>query len=192
MIDLGQMLRGSPTGDLKKAQKRAKAIGVDVSLQALEAHHLSGGDPNLLIEALEFAQANSIEISWMEAQALDLATRSSSGDIMQVLLDCVPTHKFSFDTFSPEDPELLVGFTRDGHRVKADCTLTYRKTPSHFYGDFLKLQQEYIAVMVAILINKSSRFDSLKMAIASHEAKILSKYAEKGVQSVSIEYTKYV
>lgn len=179
-----------PVSEIRKALAVVERNGLSVTLRELAGHHLIGGDIEALVNGLLFAREHSIPLNRHEAVAIDLAKLSTGKPLAAVLTACVEPRIYTFDTFSPEDSEPLAGFTRDGTRVEATCTLTYRLTPQHVFGWTIERQHERLAVRIAVLINKAPDPHLLEMARPQHEQTLLSLGADAGVQDVSLKYQR--
>jgi hypothetical protein len=181
---------GVPATRMARALSRAEQNGLGTTLRELAAHHRAGGDAEAVVAGLAFAREHAIRLNWREATVIDLAGVSTGKSLSEVLAACVEPRTRTFDTFSPDDAELLVGFTRDGTRIGAACTLGYRLTPQHVFGATIERQHERLAVRIAILINKAPDPHMLEVARPRHEQTLLSLCAEAGVENVSLAYRR--
>jgi hypothetical protein len=184
------MRLGIPATTMAHALSLGEQDGLGITLRELAAHHRAGGDAEAVVAGLVFAREHSIRLNWLEATVIDLAGHSTGKALADVLAACVEPRTCTFNTFSPDDSEPLVGFTRDGTRIGAACTLRYRLTPQHVFGATVERQQERLAVRIAILINKAADPHLLERARSRHEQALLSLCAEAGVQDVSLEYRR--
>jgi len=188
MEKLGIGLRGGSAKKISEILQIAQENGVQVTPHAIESHQLAGGNPAEVINALIFAKKNSIDLNWMQAAAIDLSKRSIGKTLEEVLNECTKEKTYTFNTFSPDDSESLVGFTRDGNKIKATCTISYYLTPHHAFGQTIEGQQERIAVKVAILINKASDPYNLQLLKSQHEQQIVFFTSSSGIQNISLKY----
>jgi hypothetical protein len=184
------MRLGIPPAKMTKALSLAEQNGLGITLPELAAHHLAGGDAEAVVAGLVFAREHSIRLNWREATAIDLAGASNGESLAEVLAACVEPRTYTFDTFSPDDSEPIVGFTRDGARIGAVCALRYRLTPQHVFGATIERQHERLAVRTAIFINKAADPHALEVARPRHEQMLLSLCAEAGVEDVSLAYRR--
>jgi hypothetical protein len=179
-----------PAARMARALALAEQNGLGTTLRELAAHHLAGGDAEAVVAGLVFAREHAIRLNWREATVIDLAGVSTGKSLSDVLAACAEPRTCTFDTFSPDDAEPLVGFTRDGTRIAATCTLRYRLTPQHVFGATIERQLEHLAVRIVILINEAADPQTLEIARSRHEQALLSLCAEAGVQDVSLEYRR--
>lgn len=70
---LGMTLRSTPIGKMRKALALSESAGLAVTPGELEAHHLSGGDPLVLVKALVTAKELGIHTTFHEMAATSLA-----------------------------------------------------------------------------------------------------------------------
>ncbi len=179
-----------PVSKVARTLSLIERNGLGITLRELTAHHLAGGDVEAVVNGLLFAREHSIPLHWREATAIDLVRSSTGKALPEVLGACAEPRTYTFDTFSADGPGPLVGFTRDGTRIRATCTLRYRLTPQHVFGSTIERQHERLAVRIAILINEAPDPHLLEMAKSQHEQRLLSLCVEAGVQDVSLEYRR--
>lgn len=70
-----RLRRVSPAAIVRPLIKATKA-GLELTTNELEAHHLAGGDVNLVVDALIAAQRADIDLEFERAAAIDLAGRN--------------------------------------------------------------------------------------------------------------------
>lgn len=78
---IAMQLRKVPTGLLVGFYIRARQAGVDVSLERLEVHYLTGGDVAAVVDALISADKANIGLTFEKAAAIDLAGRDVNGAV---------------------------------------------------------------------------------------------------------------
>jgi hypothetical protein len=184
------LLRGQRIDTIANALKIADANNLDISFRNLSCHQLAGGDVEAVVAAMALAKKNNISLAWTEASAIDLAGAATGKHLVRIIEECISRHEYSFDTFSPDDKEPLVGFTRDGTPIKVKCTLRYRLKPQHVFGQTIENYQEPIAVKVAIIVNKAQSFSDLQMQKSKYEQTLLSFAAKSGVEQVNLNFEK--
>lgn len=72
---LGMRLRGVPIDRILEAYVRLKQGEIDVGLDALEAHHLAGGDVRRIADWMVATKAAGLDASWGQLAKADLAKR---------------------------------------------------------------------------------------------------------------------
>jgi len=185
---LGQMLRGVSSREVSAALRLAEENDMDISPVQVESHLRAGGDAVAVVRGLVRAKEHGIALDWTTAMSIDLCRGNTGKGLEEVVEACMPLKEHRFDTFSSDDPESLVGFARDGSAVKATCTLRYRLTPEHVFGQSIDQLQERLAVRVAVLMNRAADASDLQMKRSEHERVLLSMSAEAGVEGVSLDY----
>ncbi|HNW34142.1 MAG TPA: flotillin-like FloA family protein [Candidatus Ozemobacteraceae bacterium] len=76
---LGMRLRGVPPHAVVEPAIAAARNGLEVSLHALEAHHLAGGNAGKVVAALISARRAGFSLDLKQASAIDLAGQDVSG-----------------------------------------------------------------------------------------------------------------
>lgn len=180
-------LRKSRVKPIKEALRLAEKAGISTTAAQLEAHQLAGGDPVRVVESTACAKQHGIPAEFPTLCALDLAGK----DTLAVVKACLESKQHQFDTYSSETNEKIVGWTQDGAKVAAACTITYRLPVHHVFGWSPDLLQERLGAKLAVHVNTARDYRSLELAKPQHEAQllVLAKEAAETVQEIQIQYS---
>ena len=118
----GMRLRKVPPGIIVTSKITAQKAGLDVSINQLESHFLSGGNVKKVVEALIHASKAHIHLDWEHATAIDLAGRD--------VLDAV---KLSVNPRVIETPA-VAAMARNGIQVRAVAKVTVRANLDRLVG----------------------------------------------------------
>jgi uncharacterized protein YqfA (UPF0365 family) len=118
----GMRLRKVPPGVIVTSKITAQKAGLDVSINQLESHFLSGGNVKKVVEALIHASKAHIHLDWEHATAIDLAGRD--------VLDAV---KLSVNPRVIETPA-VAAMARNGIQVRAVAKVTVRANLDRLVG----------------------------------------------------------
>lgn len=119
---IGMKLRRVKPSNIILPKIKASKAGVDVSINQLESHYLSGGKVNKVIDALIAAHRANLKLTFEKASAIDLAGRD--------ILDAV---KMSVKPKIIETP-LVVAVAKDGIEVKVRARVTVRANLDRLIG----------------------------------------------------------
>ena len=124
LLDLFLMrFRGIPPTTLVKALIMSTKAGIaGVDLAELETHHLSGGNVQLVIDALVSADKARLPLDYNTATAIDLAGRN----VLQAVQMCV--------TPKVIETELVANMAKDGIQVKAKARITVKANIQKLVG----------------------------------------------------------
>jgi uncharacterized protein YqfA (UPF0365 family) len=111
---VGMRLRRVVPSMIVQPMIKATKAGLIIDITELEAHHLAGGDVNMVIDALIAAQRADIDLGFEKAAAIDLAGRN--------VLEAV---KMSVNPKVIETP-IIAGVAMNGIEVKAKAKVTVR------------------------------------------------------------------
>jgi uncharacterized protein YqfA (UPF0365 family) len=130
---LGMTFRKVNASVITRSKIMAVTAGIatdDITTQALEAHFLSGGDVPLVIRSLVAAhKAKTIELTFREATAIDLAGRN--------ILEAVQTSVYPKVIDCPEKGaarKSLDAVARDGIQLKVSARVTVRANLQQLIG----------------------------------------------------------
>ena len=115
-------LRKVPPRQIVIPKISATKAGLDVGLEAMEAHFLAGGNVNAVILALISADKANIELTFERAASIDLAGR----DVLEAV-------KLSVNPKVINTP-LVAAVAKDGIQVKALCRVTVRANIDRLVG----------------------------------------------------------
>lgn len=184
---LGMTFRNTPIGKIRKAPALCESAGLAVTPGELEAHHLCGKDPLVLVEALVTAQELGINTTFREMAAISLTGQ----DLSALLLEASNERSVTFETFSPQRDEHIKGFTQDRQETHATVTVTYSLSPSQiaFHFDFRPVH-ERLGAAVSVYINTAADIRALQIKKTAHESelKTLAIGMLPGIRSVAVEY----
>lgn len=116
-----RLRRVSPTEIVQPLIKATKA-GLDLTTNQLEAHHLAGGNINLVVDALIAAQRANIDLEFEQAAAIDLAGR----DVFEAV-------QVSVNPKVIETP-VIAGVAMNGIEVQAKAKVTVRANIERLVG----------------------------------------------------------
>ena len=115
-------LRNVPTADLVDTYVKANKAGCEVGLDRIEAHFLSGGNIDNVVNALIAASRANIKLSFPQAAAIDLAGRDVLGAVrMQVNPHVIATGD-------------VCGVAKNGIEVMAKAKVTVRANLATMVG----------------------------------------------------------
>lgn len=116
-----RLRRVSPASIVQPLIKATKA-GLVLTTDQLEAHHLAGGDINLVVDALIAAQRANIDLEFEQAAAIDLAGR----DVFEAV-------QVSVNPKVIETP-VIAGVAMNGIEVQAKAKVTVRANIERLVG----------------------------------------------------------
>lgn len=119
---VGMKLRRVVPARIIKPKIKAAKAGLDVSINELEAHFLSGGNVDRVIDSLIAAQKAEIPLSFKRATAIDLAGR----DVLEAV-------KMSVNPKVIETP-LIAAIAKNGIELKARARVTVRANIDRLIG----------------------------------------------------------
>ncbi|MBN2557479.1 MAG: flotillin-like protein FloA [Clostridia bacterium] len=119
---VGMKLRRVVPARIIKPKIKAAKAGLDVSINDLEAHFLSGGNVDRVIDSLIAAQKAEIPLSFKRATAIDLAGR----DVLEAV-------KMSVNPKVIETP-LIAAIAKNGIELKARARVTVRANIDRLIG----------------------------------------------------------
>lgn len=119
---VGMKLRRVVPARIIKPKIKAAKAGLDVSINDLEAHFLSGGNVDRVIDALIAAQKAEIPLTFKRATAIDLAGR----DVLEAV-------KMSVNPKVIETP-LIAAIAKNGIELKAKARVTVRANIDRLIG----------------------------------------------------------
>ena len=123
LLDLiGMRFRGVPPHSIINPAIMAKKGGIEVSLQALESHHLAGGNVTKVVCALIAAQRAGIDLGFKQATAIDLAGR----DVLDAVRLCVKPKVIQ--------TPLVAAMAKNGIQVKAIARVTVKADINKLVG----------------------------------------------------------
>jgi uncharacterized protein YqfA (UPF0365 family) len=126
-------LRGIPVGFIVDNRITAVKSGLDVSIDDLSTHYLSGGNVDMVVQALIAAQRAGIHLDFNRACAIDLATKGTGKTVLEAV-------KTSVNPKVIDCPAAISGKTtidavaKDGIVIKARARVTVRTNLDRFVG----------------------------------------------------------
>ncbi len=84
LIDM--KIRRVPPSPIVKSMILAEKEGIDIPMDALEAHSLAGGDVEHVVKGMIMAKNNNVHLSFKEACEMDLARKNLTKDVSPELL----------------------------------------------------------------------------------------------------------
>jgi hypothetical protein len=186
--NIGMFLRGTPVRRLRKLEKISKENDLGLTTMDLEAHFLSGGDPEGVIEALIRAKELGVETDFNMVCALDL---SKAMNPLEAVTKASKEQHLEFDTFSSAWAYKILATTRSGDKVGARIFLSYRLSPLKLALGFNpQVLQEMLSSSLATNIRGASCIKELKETKESQEKKLLeiAKSIVASVSNLKLEY----
>lgn len=119
---VGMRLRRVSPSEIVQPLIKATKAGLNLTTNELEAHHLAGGNVNLVVDALIAAQRANIDLDFENAAAIDLAGRNVF-EAVQV----------SVNPKVIETP-IIAGVAMDGIEVMAKAKVTVRANIERLVG----------------------------------------------------------
>ena len=126
-------LRKVPVGFVVDNRITAMKSGMDVSIDQLSTHHLSGGSIDMVVQALIAAQKAGIHLDFNRACAIDLATKGTGKTVLEAV-------RTSINPRVIECPNPATGkntidaVAKDGIGVRARAKVTVRSNLDRFIG----------------------------------------------------------
>jgi uncharacterized protein YqfA (UPF0365 family) len=184
---VGMFFRKTPVPKIKKALALCEAAGLSVTPKDLEAHHLCGRDPVLLAEALVNARQLDIDTNLQEMSVVILAGQNP----LELLLEAAKDKVSRIETFSPQRPDPIRGFAKDGCEVTPVITVVYRLSLSQqAFGFDFRHVHERLSAAVSVFINTAASRRELSLKKTAHEAELhqIAVGIIPGFKSAVIEY----
>jgi uncharacterized protein YqfA (UPF0365 family) len=124
---LGMRLRKIDPIFITESYIRVRKAGVDVSVDDLEAHIMSGGDVEEVVDAIISADKAGINVTFDQLAAIDLAGRNVRDAVDSAVnprvIVCPPTHA-----------KPMMGVAQDGIRLSARVRVTVRADVARLVG----------------------------------------------------------
>lgn len=166
---IGMLIRRSPVSLIRRSLERLNAAGLEVPTISLEVHAMAGGDLDRTVDAYIMAHKAGSPARWEQLVALDLAGHNPVAAVDASLKD----RELDFVNYSPGNPELILGHTRDGALVRAACRVQYRP-PLLPAKDVLIRLQERVATRMAIAIDTAESRRALSVRSRDIDAQLLA------------------
>ncbi len=126
---LGMKLRRVPPALIVEARIRLVKAGLDLDTDALEAHYLSGGDVDQVVNALIAADKANIDLDFQRASAINLAGRdvyaAVQTSVNPKVIDCPDPAKGT---------SMLDAVAKDGIRLLVKARVTVRTNLERLVG----------------------------------------------------------
>jgi uncharacterized protein YqfA (UPF0365 family) len=153
-------VRRVPVDLVVGANIAAVKSGLDIELDALEAHHLAGGNIINTVKALVAARRAGVALDWERASAIDLATRGTGKTVLDAVHAALNPKVVDF-------PDAVVGVAKDGIQLRAKVRVTVRTTLEHFIRG---AQEETVVsrigeALVAAIANAETYRDVLEKTV---------------------------
>jgi len=126
-------LRKVPVGFVVDNRITAMKSGMDVSIDQLSTHHLSGGSIDMVVQALIAAQKAGIHLDFNRACAIDLATKGTGKTVLEAVRTSV--NPKVIDCPAPQGGKVTIdAVAKDGIAVKVKARVTVRTNLDRFVG----------------------------------------------------------
>ncbi len=130
---LALSLRKVPVGLVVDNRITAMKSGLEVSIDQLSTHHLSGGDVEMVIQSLIAAQKAGIHLDFDRACAIDLATKGTGKTVLEAVRTSVNPKVIDCPAPLP-GKTTIEGVAKDGIAVKVKARVTVRTNLDRFVG----------------------------------------------------------
>ena len=172
---IAMKLRGVPYGMIVDARIMAVKAGLDLTINQLEEHYLAEGHLIPTIQALIAAEKASMDLSWKQACAIDLATKGTGKTVGEAVRTSI--NPKVIDCPNPNSGRRSIdGVAKDGIQVKVRARVTVRTNLERFVGG---AQEETIIARVGEGIVSA---DSYKFVL-EHPDRISKVVLERGLDS---------
>ncbi len=130
---IAMRLRGVPYGMVVDSRIMAVKAGLDLTINQLEEHYLAEGNLIPTIQALIAAEKASMDLSWKQACAIDLATKGTSKTVGEAVRTSI--NPKVIDCPSADSGRVSIdGVAKDGIQVKVRARVTVRTNLERFVG----------------------------------------------------------
>jgi uncharacterized protein YqfA (UPF0365 family) len=126
-------LRSVPVGMIVDTRITAVKSGLNISIDELSTHYLSGGNAVMVTQALIAARKAGIHLEFDRACAIDLATKGTGKTVLEAVKTSV--NPKVIDCPNPASGRVTIdGVAKDGIVVKAKARVTVRTNLDRFVG----------------------------------------------------------
>lgn len=126
-------LRSVPVGMIVDTRITAIKSGLNISIDDLSTHYLSGGNAVMVTQALIAARKAGIHLEFDRACAIDLATKGTGKTVLEAVKTSV--NPKVIDCPNPASGRVTIdGVAKDGIVVKAKARVTVRTNLDRFVG----------------------------------------------------------
>lgn len=176
---IAMKLRGVPYGMIVDSRIMAVKAGLDLTINQLEEHYLAEGHLIPTIQALIAAEKASMDLSWKQACAIDLATKGTGKTVGEAVRTSI--NPKVIDCPNPNSGRRSIdGVAKDGIQVKVRARVTVRTNLERFVGG---AQEETIIARVGEgIVTTIGSADSYKFVL-EHPDRISKVVLERGLDS---------
>ena len=176
---IAMRLRGVPYGMIVDSRIMAVKAGLDLTINQLEEHYLAEGHLIPTIQALIAAEKASMDLSWKQACAIDLATKGTGKTVGEAVRTSI--NPKVIDCPNPTSGRRSIdGVAKDGIQVKVRARVTVRTNLERFVGG---AQEETIIARVGEgIVTTIGSADSYKFVL-EHPDRISKVVLERGLDS---------
>lgn len=176
---IAMRLRGVPYGMIVDSRIMAVKAGLDLTINQLEEHYLAEGHLIPTIQALIAAEKASMDLSWKQACAIDLATKGTGKTVGEAVRTSI--NPKVIDCPNPNSGRRSIdGVAKDGIQVKVRARVTVRTNLERFVGG---AQEETIIARVGEgIVTTIGSADSYKFVL-EHPDRISKVVLERGLDS---------
>ncbi len=174
---LAMRLRRVPYAVVVDNYITATKAGLSLRIDDLEAHYLAEGNLQNTIQALIAADKAGLELDWVRACAIDLATKGTKKSVIEAVQTSV--NPKVIDCPSKEGGRLSVdGVAKDGIQVKVRARVTVRTNLARFIGG---AQEETIIARVGEGIVTTIGMEDTYKNVLEQPDKISKVVLERGL-----------
>ncbi|WP_309024445.1 flotillin-like protein FloA [Pelagicoccus sp. SDUM812002] len=164
---IAMRLRGAPYGVVVDAKITAIKAGIQLGEGEIEAHYLAGGNLIPTVQAIIAAKKAGIKLEWVQACAIDLATKGSGKSVVEAVRTSVDPKVI--DCPSQDGPKKSIdGVAKDGIQVKAKARVTVRTNLDRFVGG--AKEETIIARVGEGIVTTIGSADSYKKVLESPDS----------------------
>ena len=176
---IAMRLRGVPYGMIVDSRIMAVKAGLDLTINQLEEHYLAEGHLIPTIQALIAAEKASMDLSWKQACAIDLATKGTGKTVGEAVRTSI--NPKVIDCPNPNSGRRSIdGVAKDGIQVKVRARVTVRTNLERFVGG---AQEETIIARVGEgIVTTIGSADSYKFVL-EHPDRISKVVLDRGLDS---------
>lgn len=160
-------LRGSPYGVVVDAKITAVKAGINLTEGELEAHYLAGGSLIPTVQAIIAAKKAGISLEWVQACAVDLATKGSGKSVVEAVRTSVDPKVIDCPSVDSAK-KTIDGVAKDGIQVKAKARVTVRTNLDRFVGG--AKEETIIARVGEGIVTTIGSADSYKKVLESPDS----------------------
>lgn len=176
---IGMRFRGIPAAPIVNNYITAVRAGLNVTIAQLETHFLAGGNVEQVVRALIAAERARLQLDFMQACAIDLATQGTGKTVFEAVRTSV--NPLVIDCPNPASGRSAIdAVAKDGIGVKARARVTVRTNLQTFVGG--ATEETIIARVGEGIVSTIGSSNSYKEVLENPD-KISKAVLEKGLDN---------